>query len=122
MTTEELLEAADKLGSEHGKNAGTWVTDGNTSVETYRNLLKGIEDGDPLVIDALPGDPLSGEYADGLTPTSLLGELGVLGIQEGDESAALTDDLCQAYEDAWQLAMQDEVVRACRYQLEPLSH
>lgn len=49
-------------GHERGVAAGSWVIDGNTSEETARNLLRGIDDGDPVVYDVLPFAPLSGEW------------------------------------------------------------
>lgn len=52
-------------GFADGKSAGTWVFDGNTDQRTYAAILKGIEDGDPMVLDGLPQPPAdsSDEYA-----------------------------------------------------------
>lgn len=36
------------------ENAACWLLDGNTDEEAYRRVLKGIEDGDPRVLDSLP--------------------------------------------------------------------
>jgi hypothetical protein len=36
------------------EDAARWYLDGNTDEETYRRVLKGIEDGDPRVLDSLP--------------------------------------------------------------------
>jgi hypothetical protein len=110
---DETIAAAEALGAEHGRNAGSWVTDGNTTPETYRRLLEGIRDGDPEILDALPCAPLSGEWAGDPTPASVLAELDVA---EDDDDA---DDVLSAYEDAYRSAVVDEVERACLEQAEP---
>lgn len=35
-------------------DAARWYLDGNADEETYRRVLKGIEDGDPMILDDLP--------------------------------------------------------------------
>jgi hypothetical protein len=67
------LDEATERGADAGRAAGSWVIDGNTSPETARNILRGIDDGDPMVMDMAPG-PLSGEWA-GESVTELLGDL-----------------------------------------------
>lgn len=113
---DETYREAERLGKEHGRNAASWVFDGNTSDTTYRTFLDGIMDGDPKVMDALPGSPLAGEWADGYTPTALFSDLGI----EFDESVAvdfLMEEVCNAYEDAFARAVTDEVVATCRRHL-----
>jgi hypothetical protein len=82
QVTDEHFEAARELGREHGHNAATWV-------EEPVALLKGIEEGDPQVMDALP-QPLSGEWA---------GEFGLDDMLRDLDLPAYTDDTCVAYED-----------------------
>ena len=95
-------------GVEDGTAAGSWVIDGNTSEETARAILQGIEDGDPMTLDALPAAPLSGEYADGLLPRDVLGWYG---MSEDDDAA---DDILRAYEDGFSEGVMDEVTRSAR--------
>lgn len=106
-----LVAAAAELGTEHGHAAGTWVLDGNSSVETARRILTGLDDGDPEVLDTQPA-PLSGEWADGPTPASLADELGYDYDTLAD--AELMDDVCTAYEDAYSAAYWTEVGRSAR--------
>lgn len=51
---------------EDGKNAASWLVDGNTPDPgaVLVRLAKGIEDGDPEIMDELPEPRLSGEMAD----------------------------------------------------------
>jgi len=101
----ELTERAESIGTTHGHNAGTWIFDGNTSRATYAHILKGIEEGDPMVLDSLTAPSLYGtEY----TEESLAAELGV---------TELSDDCRDAYNDAADQAFWNEVERAARYQL-----
>lgn len=109
MTHAQFAEAkveAEKLGKQHGEAAGSWFFDGNTSEATYRRVWRGMEDGDPEIMDSLPSNPLSGEFADGLTPAGLLREIG---WNEESVSAQEQDDLCDAYCDAFNEACQDVI-------------
>jgi len=91
--------AAIKLGREHGEAAGSWVTDGNTEPETYLKLQQGMQDGDPEILDMLPHSPLSGEFADSMTPNKLYAELELteLQLRNWEESTEL-DVLCEEYD------------------------
>jgi hypothetical protein len=105
-----LTTRAAEIGAEHGRNAAQWVdVDGDGAAQRW---VTGISDGDPMVLDALPDNPLSGEYADSYGMADLYRDLG---IEQRDD----TDDaeLCRAYEDAYSGAVQDEVERRARYQL-----
>ncbi|HTU74389.1 MAG TPA: hypothetical protein VMG38_12810 [Trebonia sp.] len=48
-----VLAKAAELGHDAGKVAASWVFDGNTPEEAYRRVLRGIDDGDPGVLDAI---------------------------------------------------------------------
>src|SRR5580765_6801139 len=80
-------------GREAGKAAGSWVIDGNTSSETVQAILKGIEDGDPAIMDMEPS-PLSGEWA-GESVYELIPEIREM--EERDAHAEI-DEACSAYE------------------------
>ena len=103
----KLEKQARALGAEHGRNVGSWVIDGNTTAETAARILQGYEDGDPEIMDMQPS-PLSGEWADDPTPSSVLADLGV---NETDESSS---ELLDTYEAAFSEAYWDEVIRAAK--------
>ena len=108
-----LVEEARQLGADHGKASGSWVFDGNTDPETLRECLRMDEEGDPEFDDHWGGmDPLSGEWADGLTPETLFDALGV--EREGREeelSESARDEIESSYEMAFRDAHRDEVLR-----------
>lgn len=86
---------AYELGKEHGRNAGSWAADGNTTEEHIRSVLRMMADGDPQADDYLPAYPnLSGEWADNPTPRSLFTDITGL-----DAHAETTRDLLYAYND-----------------------
>ena len=47
-----LVAKAEELGRDAGKAAASWVFDGSTPEEAYQRVLRGIEEGDPAVLDA----------------------------------------------------------------------
>lgn len=108
----ELEEAARQLGQDAGEAAASWVFDGNTTREQYVRILKGIDDGDPEILDSLPTPNLSGEWADDPTPRSVLEELGV-----DPEDDALAPDLLSIWEQAASDAVVWELERIARMQL-----
>ena len=99
-------------GVKDGRSAGSCVIDGNTSDETCRKILAGLEDCYPEVLDMLPELRL-GEWADDPTVSDLLDAAGI----EGTYSDEYEDDLFFEYSDAWVEGMQSEVERACRARL-----
>lgn len=108
LTYAETCERARTAGADHGRAAASWYFDGNTSADTYRHVLTGIEDGDPVVMDSLPHSPLSGEWADAPLPRDVLADLDV---DEDDDGA---DDYLDAYCDAFSSAAHDEITRVAR--------
>jgi hypothetical protein len=106
-----ISQQARAAGADHGRAAASWYFDGNTSDETYRTVLIGIEQGDPLIMDTFPSSPLSGEWAGDPTPRSVLEDLDV---DEEDENA---DEYVQAYEDGFHEASADEIERVARFHL-----
>jgi hypothetical protein len=113
MPIEEALEAARKIGAEHGHAAGTWAFDGNTTRETYEWAVKGIDDGDPAVLDSFPTEPhgIGGEYS----ARQLCDDIDVdYDLTETGE----VDQITEAYEQAARDAFWAEVERAARYQVE----
>lgn len=110
---EDAIDAAEDFGREHGHAAATWVLDGNSSDADARYVLDGIED--PGANDFGPRAPLSGEFADDLTPSRLYGMVGL-----EDEDPWVPEDLdaiATAYEDAYVAAFYAEAERSARIAL-----
>lgn len=112
-------------GKQDGLAAASWFFDGNTPVESYREVLKGIEDGDPMITDSLPSADLSGQWADSPTAESILREELGTEIEQYRDADGYADwdvlnDLIAAYEEAFSEAAQDEIVRTCRLQTTPV--
>lgn len=119
-------QAAEALGTQHGTAAGSWAVDGNTTPDTLRAILRGIEEGDPAILDTLPLTPnLSGEWADEPGGPAIYVEIlassgGTLSDEDAQGDPAGWDDFSEildAYEAAYQQASQDEIQRACRAML-----
>lgn len=89
------IEQAAQLGHERGLHAASWVFDGNTPIEMYRRVLKGIREGDPEILDGFNTNWLSGEHA---------GE-SLVEIFGGEPDT----DTSEAYEIAADLAFWDEL-------------
>lgn len=121
VIAEGCAQAAHE-GALEGRRAAGWVTDGNTTRETYLALRTGIEDGDPAVLNELPSNPLDGTTATDVAMTALdEGGYSRDLIEEtwGDDAWIVArDEITDAYEAAWSQAVRDEVLRACNYQLE----
>ena len=91
---------AHDLGYEAGKAASSWLLDGNSTEAAARALLDGIRDGDPEIMNQLPSNPLSGEWAGGTTQSGILEELEV------DEDDDWADEVIDAYEDGFSTGAQ----------------
>lgn len=113
MTYEDLTAQAAEIGREHGRNAASWVFDGNTPQETYRFVLAGVENIDPLVMDAYREPSLSGEFADDYSERDLMSELDAEAL-----AAEHQDELCAEYNAAASEAFWHEIERIARYHLE----
>jgi hypothetical protein len=122
---DRALAYARDLGAEHGRNAASWYFDGNTPQDAYAAVLRGLEDGDPAVLDTLPYADLSGEWADRLTGPMLVHDALVAGgIDHEDDDAmyrATLDwfsDICDAYEVAFSDAAQSAIETVARSMVE----
>lgn len=115
-TYETLIAEARAKGADHGRAAASWYFDGNTDEGTYVAVLRGIEDGDPEILDTFPLSPLSGEWADEPTPASVLEELGVPEDDGSGKDDTLRDEILGAYEDGFYEASADEIERVARLQ------
>lgn len=120
---------ARDLGAREGHGAAGWfemdtfgghVTRGAS--EAARRVIAGIENGDPTVLNALPTADLSGQWADRMTGPGLVADaLDEAGLNEGTNPTAYRKaadnwftSICDAYETAFDLAVQDEVLRTAK--------
>jgi len=101
-----LAARAAELGRDAGKAAATWVFDGNTPDEAYRRVLRGIEDGDPAVLDAI--EPPAIGLAAGYDQDDLARDLG---LEPADPALP---DAVPAYADAFTASFWTEVERTAR--------
>lgn len=114
MTLEARIAEARTRGERAGKNAASWYFNGETTNAQYRYVLRGIEDGDPEVLDMFNPPDLSGQWA-GESINELLGDLIQHGGAEGyDED----DDIMDAWESAASDAFWAEIERVCRLHVE----
>lgn len=104
MFETEFVERAAHLGVEHGRNAADWLIDGNTDdpAGVLERYIRGLDEGDPAVMDYLPWPDLSGEWADGMTAYRLALECGLDDADlDPDTLAYAYEAMCDAYEDGF---------------------
>ena len=101
-----LVAKAEELGRAAGKTAAGWVFDGNTPDEEYQRVLRGIEEGDPAVLDAT--EPPAIGPAAGYDSGDLARDLGIEPADRGLPRAV------SAYADAFTDAFWQETERAAR--------
>jgi hypothetical protein len=114
MPQSEAIEKARKIGEFNGKNAASWVFDGNTTTETYETVLKGIEDGDPAIYDMFTEPNFSGEYGDSYSERDLADDIG---ISYDDTKTEEMDEIADHYLDAARWTFWHEIERVARLQL-----
>lgn len=108
---EQAVKEAERLGKYHGENAAQWAAQDSwggrvasirQSEENARAFLKGIEEGDPLIMDSYSPPNLSGEWADSMTEAELLKavfdgfDADIIDTLEPEE----IDDIANAYTQA----------------------
>lgn len=96
----DMFRRASLAGAQAGHAAGTWAIDGNTSDDTCREFLRKIEDCD---FDG-PGP------WDGTSPSAVAAEHDL-----PDEDGA---EWHEVYEEAFNMALEAEVVRSCQAHLD----
>jgi hypothetical protein len=101
------------IAQTHGKAAASWVVDGSTSAVSARGLVKGIEDGDPAVLDSIREPGLSGEYGGDYPEDQLMTDAGWVPHDGTD----LRDELASQYNREVSGAFWDEVERLARNQI-----
>ena len=95
--TEEQREAMRESGETAGRAAGSWVSDGNSSDDHLREVLRAIED---FEFDV--PSPLSGEYADGWTSARVFEDADVKQPEDDEEESELLDALQDAYSEGYE--------------------
>lgn len=104
------LEAAN-MGQNAGRSAGTWYFGTGASREQARAVAQGIIDGDPEILDTFPTAPLSGEWADDPTPTSVLAAIyDSCGIEQTN-SGEHDDVILGEWEAAYVQAAEQQIER-----------
>jgi len=101
-----LVARAEQLGRAAGKAAASCVFDGNTPKEEYQRVLRGIEEGDPAVLDAT--EPPAIGPAARYDQDDLARDLGIEPADRGLPRAV------SAYADAFTDAFWQETERAAR--------
>lgn len=121
---DNLMEAATKLGCEHGKERGAWVINGTTAVDTAKRIMSGYENSDPEIMDLCP-KPLSSEWADDPTPCTAIEEIAnlaeachMLNTKDINEAMDIAENVLDVYEAAFNQAFWDSVILAANSILE----
>ena len=120
MRTRDILRAAKRDGAKVGKNSAGWCFDGNTSDSTYRRVLKGIEDGDPEVLDRFTPPNLDDPKEGDPCSLSLAGDYDLIDLDTAGptkQGERILDDVCSTWEGAALNAFWGEIERTCRTML-----
>jgi hypothetical protein len=111
FTTDHEREAYE-LGVRAAIAAASWVIDGNTPQDHIARMVAWLDDGDPRADDFLPRFPdLSGEWADGRTPTSLYADITGETAPEGGASELF--ERMDGIADAWEAGVSDTFRPEC---------
>jgi hypothetical protein len=102
------MSDAYKAGYERGEASGSWVIDGNTTETTAQRILKGINEGDPEVMDMQPA-PLSGEWAGESIPA--LSDLYGLDLFDDEVATEFEDGFTEGF---WSVVESDAALIADR--------
>jgi len=98
-------EAMRESGEAAGKAAGSWVSDGNSTDEHLRGVLRAIEECE-FEIPA----PFSGEWSDSWTPARAFEEADVEQPEDDEEAAPLLD----AWEDGFRTGYEEQAAEDAR--------
>jgi len=108
-TARQRENAARLMGEDAGRFAASWVFDDRTTHDQYLRVLRGIEDGDPEIMDGLPASPLSVEWAGDSLSRDILEALDV--PEDDDAANGLLDRYAQYFESAARDAVYFEARR-----------
>lgn len=108
----ELHEEARLIGRDHGRNAASWIVNGNDDPEVARKVLAMMREGDPVADIYLPVRPnLSGEWAGDPTPRSLYEDI------TGGDAADATDEDLEAIGDGYEAGVDETFETSCEAEL-----
>lgn len=94
-------------GYQDGRSAGSVAVE--VGVTDARRVLKGIEDGDPEILNMIPQRDFSGEWADSQSWADLYIELTEIDPQDFDDEAS--QGMLDVYQLHYQRGAQDEIVQ-----------
>jgi len=109
-TEQGLLDKAEELGRNDGTDAASWYFDRTEPKRAdFLRVLKGIQDGDPMIMDTLPNRASIIE-----DPQELYEALDlVVGFVELPEMSEFLEKLKELYSDAFRYAAQKRVEENC---------
>jgi hypothetical protein len=127
------LECAKDDGFQSGRNVASWIDQdmfGGRAKEgkaAARRFLKGIDDGDPEILEMIPCSPLSGEWAGDRTAKDVV--QSVLALDDGewqtmsdvvcaldmeDSFQCLFEQICNVFEESYYDSAQETLVKAAK--------
>src|SRR5262245_57351269 len=102
----DILKKAEQDGRGAGANSAMWYYDRSEPTrENLLKVLKGMDDGDPEILDTFVSGSLSGEWADDMTPKRLYEELDM----NDKQIEVASEEVCDAWEAAFNSAYADQV-------------
>lgn len=133
VTWHAALECAKDDGFQSGRNVASWMDqdlfggrakDGKAAA---RRFLKGIDDGDPEILEIIPSSPLSGEWAGDRTAKDIVcnalslddGEFNIMTdvvckLDMEDEFQSLFEQICNVFEESYYDSAQETLVKAAK--------
>ena len=127
------LECAKEDGFQSGRNVASWIDqdlfggrakDGKAAA---RRFLKGIDDGDPEILDMIPSSPLSGEWAGDRTSKDVVcnalslddGEFDIMSdtvcaLDMEDEFQSMFEQICSSFEESYYDSARETLVKAAK--------
>lgn len=106
-----LEEKASEIGRTHGENAASWH---GIDATNARRTFDGIEDGDPEILDSLPGPDLLGQWSDEYSSRDLYEELEIISDSGVERPMFDAHSIFDAYELAFSEAVEFAITRKCR--------
>jgi hypothetical protein len=122
MSVDMLVDAAGRLGTEHGRQRAEWVDVFGLTPYAAKNIISGYETKHDKTMELCP-KPLSAEWADDPTHLQVIDKIANLAeayelVESNDKSIedALedTDNILDVYEKAFEQAFWDKVIGTCK--------
>lgn len=96
-----MLTEARRLGADHALAVASWVV---MNEDEARLVL---DDIDPAVLDTWTWPNLSGEFADDLTPDTVVRDLGIDPADPSEWCQTCTDEVCAAWQESAESTFSD---------------